>query len=104
MKDYLNTYGVRRHSKFQMGGPMPAEGGMPPEGGAPAEGGGGDPQAEIIALAEAAAAGDMEAAAQLGMMVAPLILEQAGGAGGGAPAGPEGGAPVFRKGGRLIRK
>jgi len=104
MTDYLSKYG-RRKRVFQEGGPMPAEGGAPQ--GAPAEGGGGEEQ--VLALAQAAAQGDMEAAAQLGMMLAPMILEQAGG---GAPAGPEGGAPApapaegaptFRRGGRLVR-
>ena len=107
-KNYLSTYGTKR-PMFQAGGPMPPEGGapggMPPEGGAPPEAGGEDPQAQVLALAEAAVGGDMEAAAQLGMMLAPMILEQAGG---GAPAGPEGGAPpaeggapVFKRGGKL---
>ncbi|MCK5787460.1 MAG: hypothetical protein KAH32_00470 [Chlamydiia bacterium] len=105
--NYLAHYGTRR---YQGGGEMPApagpEGGMPQEGGAPPqEGGGGDPQAEILAMAQAAAQGDQAAAAQLGMALAPMILEQAGqgGApeGGGGPAPAEGGAPVFRRGGRL---
>jgi hypothetical protein len=117
--NYLAKYGTRR---YQGGGGMPApggaEGGMPAEGGAPPEGGmpeggappeggqGGDPQAEIMALAQAAAQGDQAAAAQLGMALAPMILEQAqggaqGGPEGGAPAPAEGGAPVFRRGGRL---
>lgn len=109
MKDYINTYGQKKPkmNMFQGGGPMPAEGGqpMPAEGGgAPPEGG--DPQQQIIALAEAASQGDEAAAMELGMMLAPMIMEQAGG--GGAPAGgPEGGAPpggeapVFKKGGKL---
>ena len=108
MKDYLSAYGTR---KYQEGGAMPPQGGapaggMPPEGGAPAGGPeGGDPQAELMALAQAAAQGDQAAATQLGMMLAPMILEQSGG--GGAPGGPEGpapaegGAPVFSRGGRL---
>jgi len=121
MKDYLKQYG--RKQRFQEGGSMPAgpEGGAPPAGGP--EGGAGGPE-EILAVAQATLDGDMEAAAQLGVMVAPMILEQAqaqGGAPGGAPAGgPEGGAPMgmarnggpvpanvgvptFGKGGRLIK-
>ena len=102
MTDYLSTYGKRTRT-FQEGGPMPAEGGAPagPEG-AP-QGGGGEEE-QVLALAQAAMEGDMEAAAQLGMMLAPMILEQAGGGapqGGGEPMPAEGGAPTFRKGGRL---
>jgi hypothetical protein len=109
---YLNKYGSRAR-KFQGGGEM-APAGPPPE--APAGPGAGGGEEEIIGLAQAAAQGDMEAAAQLGMMLAPMILEQAGAAGAGpegAPAGPEGGemapppeggAPVFRRGGKFIGK
>jgi len=100
MKNYLGQYGTKQR-RYQAGGEMPA-----PAPGAPAPGpeaGGEDPQAQVMALAEATVSGDMEAAAQLGTMLAPMILEQSGGA---APAGPEGGAPaeeapVFRKGGKL---
>jgi len=106
MTDYLNRYG--RKQRFQEGGPMPAEGGAPPagpEGGAPAgpEGQGGGGEEQVLQLAQAAIQGDMEAAAQLGMMLAPMILEQAGGGGaqGGAPAPAEGGAPTFKRGGKL---
>jgi hypothetical protein len=99
MKDYLATYGNR---KFQAGGPMPADPNAAPSGaptadpamapaGAPPEGGGGGEE-QIVALAQAAASGDMQAAAELGMMLAPLILEQAGMAAGGDPA-MTGGAP-----------
>jgi hypothetical protein len=88
-----------------------AEGGMPAEAGAPAEAGGGDPQEQILGLAQAATQGDEAAAAQLGMMLAPMILEQAGGGGAapagapgeGAPAGQGEGAPVFKRGGKLAR-
>ncbi|MCK5788482.1 MAG: hypothetical protein KAH32_05765, partial [Chlamydiia bacterium] len=66
---YVNKYGNKR--MFQAGGEMAG----PP----PPQGGGGDE--EVIMLAQAAASGDMEAAAQLGMMLAPMILEQAGAAG-----------------------
>jgi hypothetical protein len=105
MTDYLAKYGNPRMRRFQEGGEMPAAEPMPAEGGAPQGGGG---EEEVLALAQAAAGGDMEAAAQLGMMLAPMILEQAGAAQGGAPAGPEagmapeGGAPMQRKGGVML--
>ena len=107
---YLSKYGTR---KFQEGGAMPAGPEAAPAAPAgPEAGGGGEEQ--VIALAQAAASGDPEAAAELGMMLAPMILEQAG-AGGpeGAPAGPEGappeggapgGEPVFRRGGKFLGK
>jgi len=106
---YLSKYGTR---KFQAGGEMAPAGPEAPAAPAGPEAGGGEE--EIIGLAQAAAGGDMEAAAQLGMMLAPMILEQAGAGGAeGAPAGPEGGemappqeegAPVFRRGGKFIGK
>jgi len=101
---YLNNYGTRNR-KFQEGGEMAPAAPMGPEAG-PEAGGGGEEE-QMIALAEAAAQGDEAAATQLGMMIAPLILQEAqaqmgGGAeGGAAPAGPEGGAPVFRTGGQF---
>jgi len=110
---YMNKYGKKNTLKFQEGGMMPEEGGAPPApeaGGAPA--GGGDEE-QLIAWAEAATQGDQEAAMQLGMAIAPMIMEQAaaasggGGAEGGMPpegAPAEGGTPVFRKGGSFIGK
>ena len=85
MKNYLSQYGSKQKivRSYQMGGPAPAP--AP----APAQGGGGED--EIIQLASAAIEGDMEAAAQLGMMVAPMILEQSGGA-------PAGGQPPMDQG------
>jgi len=96
--EYLKTYGKRR---FQAGGEAPAP--------APAEGGGGGGEGEqILALAQAAAQGDPQAAQELGFFLAPMILEQAGAGGGGAapaPApAPGGEEPVFRKGGEFLRK
>jgi len=100
--NYLTKYGKGR-KKFQEGGvaPAPAGGEMSGE--------------DLIALAEATVAGDQAAAAQLGMLVAPMLLEQAGaaagggGGGGGAPMpqeapAPTEGEPVFRKGGLFVRK
>lgn len=96
---YLSTYGSKR--KFQEGGAMPA-----PEAAAPAgpEAGGGGNEQEVIALAEAAAQGDQEAATQLGMMLAPLILQEAQAQGGGEAAAPAEAQPVFRKGGKFLKK
>lgn len=98
---YLNKYGTKQR-KFQEGGAMAPEAAPAgPEAG-PEAGGGGEEE-QMIALAEAATQGDQEAAAQLGMMIAPLILQEAQaqmGGGEAAPA-PEGGAPVFRKGGQF---
>ena len=93
--NWLGHYGPR---KYQAGGEMPApEAGMAPEGGAPA-GGGGDIQAM---LAEYAQTRDP----QLAVAIADLLLEMLAaeaGAGGGAPAGPEGGAPpMARRGAKL---
>lgn len=103
---YLRTYGTKYNRKFQEGGmmaPAPAE--APAEAQGPAgEGGGGEEQ--IIALAEAAAQGDQEAAMQLGMMLAPMILQEAqaqmGGGGAEAAPAPEEGTPVFQRGGKFL--
>lgn len=102
---YIKKYGTKKQ-KFQEGGqmaPVPAPG---PEAG-PAEGGGQEEQ--IMGLAQAAAQGDQAAAAELGMMLAPMILQEAQAGmeqGGGAPAAPapEGGQPVFQKGGKFLKK
>jgi len=124
---YLNTYGRTR--KYQGGGGMPPAagdmGGAPggdmggAPGGAPGGEMGGAPggaqemdEQQLIQLAEAAMQGDQEAAAQLGFMLAPMILEQAqammgGGGAEGAPAEEvpaEGGTPVFRHGGAFLGK
>lgn len=92
-------------TKFQEGGaaPAPAPQGAPagaaPEGGAPAEGGQ-DPVQQLVQMAqEALQSGNCEAAMAVcdGLL---QILSQ--GEGGGAPA--EQGAPVYRKGGVLVRR
>lgn len=92
---YLSEYGTKKR-KFQVGGEMPAA--------PPAEGGGQEEQ--IIALAEAAVAGDEQAAMELGMLVAPIILEQVAGAGAGEAEAmaAEQEAPVFSSGGKFLRK
>jgi len=111
-KGYLSTYATRSR-KFQEGGEMapPAEQGM--EGAAPA---GPDPGADqggerIMQLAEATISGDMQAAQELGTLMAPMIMEQVqaqggapgGGAEGPAPA-PEGAEPQFSAGGTFQGK
>lgn len=90
--------------KFQEGGPMPAD--PAAQGGAPAEQGGGDPMAQLIqGASQAVEAGDCNIA----MQVCQMLLELAGG---GAPApaaeeaapAPAEGEPVYRAGGRLVRR
>ena len=87
--------------KFQAGGPMPA--GAP----APAPQGGEDPTAMLMQGAQQAVqGGDCEIA----MQVCQMLLEMLGG---GAPAegapveaapAPAEGEPVYRRGGRLLRR
>ena len=99
---YLNTYGTKRR-KFQEGGmmaPAPAE--AAPEAG-PEAGGGEVSEDQLLQLADAAVQGDQEAAMQLGMLLAPMILQEAQAAG-GAEAAPAEAAPVFRKGGQFVGK
>ena len=90
--------------KFQEGGPMPAD--PAAQGGAPAEPGAGDPMAELVqGAAQAVQSGDCQVALQ----VCQMLVELAGG--GGAPApeaeeapAPAEGEPVYRAGGRLVRR
>lgn len=97
---YLKKYGVR---KLQEGGEMPMEP-------APAPGGGGDEaQAQqMLQLAQATVSGDEAAAAELGKMLAPMLVQEMEAQGGGAAAPEEmpaeGGAPVFRRGGTFLGK
>ena len=111
---YLDTYATRS-KRFQEGGMMTEEAPAGPEAGAPAGPEAGpeqDAQGEqLLALAEAAVGGDQQAAAELGMALAPMILEQVQAeTGGGAPEGgggepmPEGGEPTFSAGGTFIDK
>jgi hypothetical protein len=100
---YLKQYGSKR--KFQEGGAMPADPAMAPAPAGPEAGGGGGGEEQIIMLAQAAAQGDQAAAAELGMMLAPMILEEAqAGAGGGQPQADPAAQPVFRKGGAFLGK
>ena len=97
-------YTPRNIRRFQEGGAMPTEAPMDqapaPEGGAPAEGGGENP---LIMLAEAAAQAlqgqDCQMMAQVCQGLLALVQQMAG----GAPAEQQG-EPVFRKGGRLLRR
>jgi hypothetical protein len=95
---YLNTYGKKR--RFQEGGVAPEA--APVQAG-PEQGGGGQEE-QILALAQATVAGDQAAAAELGMMLAPMILQEVQASAGGATeeAAPAEAQPVFRKGGKFV--
>ena len=88
-------------SKFQEGGAMA------PQGGAPAPQGGEDPMAMLLQGAQQAIEGQD---CQVAMQVCQMLLELAGGgAQGGAPTpaaapAPAEGEPVYRRGGRLVRR
>ena len=87
--------------KFQEGGAMA------PQGGAPAPQGGEDPMAMLMQGAQQALEGQD---CQIAMQVCQMLLELAGGgAQDGAPApaaapAPAEGEPVYRRGGRLVRR
>ena len=95
--DYLNKYANKGVSKFQAGGPMPAEGGAPAPEAAPQ---GGAPDLEAM-LAEWAQTQDPN----LAMQICAMLVEMMGGGGAPAPAMRGGGrmaakkAPMFSKGG-----
>lgn len=96
-RDWIGTYSPKVKS-FQQGGamaPAAAPAGPPPEGGgAPA--GGGDLEAMI---AEYAQTRDP----QLAVAICDMIVEMMAQGGGGAPAGPEGAAPMAKKGMKMKR-
>jgi hypothetical protein len=72
---YLNAYGRKKDFKKVVWLRLQLSSG-------PEQGGGGQEE-EILALAQATVGGDQAAAAQLGAMLAPMILQvQAGGGGG----------------------
>lgn len=94
---------MRILGKFQEGGPMPAD--PAAQGGAPMEQGGGDPMAELVQGAtEAVESGNCDVALQ----VCQMLVELAGGGGQPAPEEPAPepaeGEPVYRAGGRLVRR
>lgn len=95
-------------TKFQEGGAMPPQGapqGAPagPEGaapGAPAEGGQ-DPVAQLVQMAQEALQSD-NCEAALAVCDGLLTMLSQGQGGGAAPA--EQGAPVYQKGGKIVRR
>ena len=88
---------------LQEGGQMVSEASAPEAAPAPEQAPeqGGDPLEQIVmAAAQAVQTQD----AQLALQVCQALVELAQGGGGEpAPAAPEGQAPVYRKGGRLVR-
>lgn len=90
--------------KFQEGGAMPPEGA--PQEGAPAEEGAGqDPVMQLVQLAQQALSSkDCQAALAVCDGLLQMIQAQQGGQE-GAPADPAAqGAPVYKKGGTLVRR
>jgi hypothetical protein len=94
-KDWISAYSPAAPvRKFQEGGPMAPPAGPPagPAEGAPApEAGGGDIEGMI---AEYAQTRDP----QLAVAICDMIVEMMAQGGGEAPAGPEAGAPMAKKG------
>ena len=98
----INNYDERKFiPKFQEGGAMPPEGEpMPEEQMAPAQEQGGSPEEQLLmACQQAVQSNDC----QLALQVCAAVLQMIGGGGEEAPQAPEGQAPVYRKGGRLVR-
>lgn len=96
IKNYDPTkYGVQ---KFQEGGAVPPEG-APAEGVEPAPAGGEDPMQQLLmACQQALDTKDCN----LAMQVCQALMQMAGG--GGEPAPEPQGEPVYRAGGRLVRR
>ena len=82
-------------SKFQEGGAMP------PQGGAPAPQGGEDPMAMLMQGAQQAVE---DQNCQIAMQVCQMLLELVGGGAPGVAPAPAEGEPVYRRGGRLVRR
>ena len=90
---------MKLKQKFQAGGPMPEQGGAPQ--------GGEDP---MMVLMQGAQQALQSQDCQIAMQVGQMLLELAGGGApqGGAPQeaapAPAEGEPVYRRGGRLVRR
>ena len=97
-------------AKFQEGGAMPES--APAEQApkqapeqAPAEGGGQDPISQLLQLATQAIDGqDCEAAMAVCQGFVQLVQAQAGGGGAGASGAAPAGEPVYKKGGKIVKR
>ena len=87
-------------SKFQEGGPAPSPETAPEAAPAEAVPEGGDPTAQIL---EAAMAALQNQDCNLAMQVRQALVQMLGGGAPAEPAAPEGQAPVYGKGGRLVK-
>ena len=86
-------------TKFQEGGQMAPAQGAPAEAQAQAQ----DPMTQILQIAQQALeAQDCEAAMAVCDGLLQLVAQSQGG--GGAPAGAEGSTPVFKRGGKLVKR
>lgn len=86
-------------TKFQEGGQMAPAAPAP----APAAGGEQDPMAQILQIAQQAVeGGDCEAAMAACDGLLQLVAASQGGE--AAPAGAEGSTPVYKRGGKLIKR
>lgn len=85
--------------KFQEGGAMPPQGA---EQGAPEEQGAGAEQDPMAMLLQAAAQALQNQDCNMAMQVCQALVQMAQQGQGGAPK--EAGQPVYRKGGRLVRR
>jgi len=96
-KNWLGYYGPK---KYQAGGEMPAPG---PEAAPAPEGGGGGGGVDLEAmLMEYAQTRDPQLAVAIADALVEMLAAQAGG---GAPAGPEAGAPpMARRGAKLTNR